>query len=143
MAEDKQKKKSENKEEAPAKVVRKKKTKKNAPVGVVHVYSSFNNTMINITDLQGNTLVVTSAGAQGFRGAKKSTPYAAQVTAEVAGKRAQEFGMKTVSVEIKGPGSGRESAIRALMGIGLIVTTIKDITSIAHNGPRPPKRRRI
>ena len=143
MAEDKQKKKSENKEEAPAKVVRKKKTKKNVPVGVVHVYSSFNNTMINITDLQGNTLVVTSAGAQGFRGAKKSTPYAAQVTAEVAGKRAQEFGMKTVSVEIKGPGSGRESAIRALMGIGLIVTTIKDITSIAHNGPRPPKRRRI
>lgn len=143
MAEDKQKKKSESKEEAPAKVVRKKKTKKNVPVGVVHVYSSFNNTMINITDLQGNTLVVTSAGAQGFRGAKKSTPYAAQVTAEVAGKRAQELGMKTVSVEIKGPGSGRESAIRALMGIGLVVTTIKDITSIAHNGPRPPKRRRI
>ena len=143
MAENKHKKKSENKEEASAKVVRKKKTKKNVPVGVVHVYSSFNNTMINITDLQGNTLVVTSAGAQGFRGAKKSTPYAAQVTAEVAGKRAQELGMKTVSVEIKGPGSGRESAIRALMGIGLIVTTIKDITSIAHNGPRPPKRRRI
>ena len=141
MAEEKSKKKDEK--EAPAKVVKKKKVKKNVPVGVAHVYSSFNNTMVNITDLQGNTLAVTSAGAQGFRGAKKSTPYAAQVTAEVAGKRAMELGMKTISVEIKGPGSGRESAIRALMGIGLIVTTIRDITSVAHNGPRPPKRRRI
>lgn len=142
MAKEKPKKKDE-KETVTAKVVKKKKVKKNVPVGLAHIYSSFNNTMINITDLQGNTLVVTSAGAQGFRGAKKSTPYAAQVTAEIAGKRAMELGMKTISVEIKGPGSGRESAIRALMGVGLIITTIKDITSVAHNGPRPPKRRRI
>jgi small subunit ribosomal protein S11 len=126
------------------KVIKKKKVKKNAPVGIVHVCASFNNTIINITDPQGNTIAWASAGGQGFRGAKKSTPYAAQITAEVAGKQAQEIaGMKTVSIEVKGPGSGRESAIRALMGIGLVVTTIKDITAIAHNGCRPPKQRRV
>ena len=126
------------------KVMRKKKVKKNILVGVVHICSSFNNTIINITDLQGNTVSWASAGGQGFRGAKKSTPYAAQVTAEVAGKRAQEIaGMRTVSVEVKGPGGGRESAIRALMGIGLVITTIKDITAIAHNGCRAPKQRRV
>ena len=126
------------------KVLRKKKVKKNIPVGVVHICSSFNNTIINITDLQGNTVSWASAGGQGFRGAKKSTPYAAQITAEVAGKRAQEIaGMKTVSVEVKGPGTGRESAIRALMGINFTITNIRDITAVAHNGPRPPKQRRV
>jgi small subunit ribosomal protein S11 len=122
---------------------KRKKSKKHVPVGVAHVYSSFNNTVVNITDTQGNTVAVASAGSQKFKGAKKSTPYAAQVTAEAAGRKAQEFGMKTISVEVKGPGSGRESAIRALMGIGFVITTIKDITGIAHNGCRPPKRRRI
>ena len=126
------------------KVLRKKKVKKNIPVGVVHICSSFNNTIINITDLQGNTVSWASAGGQGFRGAKKSTPYAAQITAEVAGRRAQEIaGMKTVSVEVKGPGTGRESAIRALMGINFTITNIRDITSVAHNGPRPSKQRRV
>lgn len=126
------------------KTLRKKKVKKNIPVGVVHICSSFNNTIINITDLQGNTVSWASSGGQGFKGAKKSTPYAAQITAEVAGRRAQEIaGMKTVSVEVKGPGTGRESAIRALMGIGFTITTIRDITSVAHNGCRPPKQRRV
>ncbi|NRA73569.1 MAG: 30S ribosomal protein S11 [Rickettsiales bacterium] len=138
-------KKQESKEKSKnQKIVRKKKVKKNIPVGVVHICSSFNNTIINITDPQGNTVSWASAGGQGFRGAKKSTPYAAQIIAEVAGKRAQEIaGMKTVSVEVKGPGSGRESAIRALMGIGFTITTIQDITPVAHNGCRPPKQRRV
>lgn len=121
----------------------KKKQKRNVTIGVAHVYSSFNNTIINITDLQGNTLVRSSSGAQGFKGAKKSTPYAAQITAEAVGKMAQEHGMKTIAVEVKGPGGGRESAVRALMGIGLIITSIKDVTPVAHNGVRPPKRRRV
>ncbi|MBP9791869.1 MAG: 30S ribosomal protein S11 [Rickettsiales bacterium] len=121
----------------------KKKQKRNVTIGVAHVYSSFNNTIINITDLQGNTLVRSSSGAQGFKGAKKSTPYAAQITAEAVGKMAQEHGMKTLAVEVKGPGGGRESAVRALMGIGLIITSIKDVTPVAHNGVRPPKRRRV
>ena len=128
----------------PKKVIRKKKEKKNVPVGIAHICSSFNNTIINITDLHGNTISWASAGGQGFKGAKKSTPYAAQITAEAAGKKAQEVaGLKTVSIEVKGPGGGRESAIRALMGIGLVVTTIKDITAIAHNGCRAPKQRRV
>ena len=144
MAEKKQKKTEQETRKKGQKVIRKKKVKKNIPVGVVHVCSSFNNTIINITDPQGNTVAWASAGGQGFRGAKKSTPHAAQITAEVAGRRAQEVaGMKTVSVEVKGPGSGRESAIRALMGIGLVITTIKDITAIAHNGCRAPKQRRV
>ncbi len=121
----------------------KKKQKKNVTMGMVHIYSSFNNTIINITDLQGNTVSWSSAGSQGFKGAKKSTPYAAQITAEAVGKAVQEHGMKTISVEVKGPGSGRESAIRALMGVGLIITSIKDITPVAHNGCRAPKRRRV
>ena len=121
-----------------------KEQEKNIPVGIAHVSASFNNTIINITDLQGNTVSWASAGGQGFKGAKKSTPYAAQITAEVAGRKAQEIaGMKTVSVEVKGPGGGRESAIRALMGIGMTITTIKDITPIAHNGCRAPKQRRV
>ena len=141
MAEKQEQKETKKKSQ---KVVRKKRVKKNIPVGVVHVCSSFNNTIVNIADLHGNTISWASAGGQGFRGAKKSTPYAAQITAEVAGKKAQEIaGLRTVSVEVKGPGGGRESAIRALMGIGLIVTTIKDITSIAHNGCRAPKQRRV
>lgn len=121
----------------------KKKLKKSIPIGVAHVCSSFNNTIITIADLQGNTVAWASAGGQGFAGAKKSTPYAAQVTAEVAGRKAMEHGMKTISVEIKGPGSGRESAIRSLMSIGFIVTSIKDVTPVAHNGVKPPKRRRV
>ena len=121
----------------------KRKNRKNISVGVVHINASFNNTIINITDLQGNTISWSSAGMMGFKGAKKSTPYAAQVTAEDAGKKAQEHGMKTVSVEVKGPGGGRESAVRALMSVGFILTSIKDVTPIAHNGVRAPKRRRV
>ena len=121
----------------------KKKHKKNISVGTVHIIASFNNTIVNVTDLQGNTISWTSAGMMGFKGAKKSTPYAAQVTAEDAGKKAQEHGMKTVSVEVKGPGSGRESAVRALMSVVFIITSIKDVTPVAHNGCRAPKRRRV
>lgn len=120
-----------------------KKSKKNIPIGIVHINASFNNTIITITDLQGNSFAWSSAGILGFKGSKKSTPYAAQVTAEDAAKKAQEHGLKTVSVEVKGPGSGRESAIRALMSLGLVITNIKDITPIAHNGCRPSKRRRV
>jgi len=121
----------------------KKKHKKNISVGTVHISASFNNTIVNVTDLQGNTISWTSAGMMGFKGAKKSTPYAAQVTAEDASKKAQEHGMKTVSVEVKGPGSGRESAVRALMSVGFIITSIRDVTPVAHNGVRAPKRRRV
>ena len=121
----------------------KKKSKKNIAVGVVHVYSTFNNTIVTISDLQGGVISWWSSGASGFKGSRKSTPYAAQVTAEVAAKKAQEHGLKTVSVEVKGPGSGRESALRALQSVGLNVTSIKDVTPIPHNGCRPPKRRRV
>jgi len=121
----------------------KKKVKKNIPIGVVHVNASFNNTIVTITDLQGNAITWSSAGGMGFKGSKKSTPYAAQVTAEDACKKAQELGLKTVSVELKGPGGGRESAVRALMSLGLVITSIKDVTPIAHNGVRPSKRRRV
>lgn len=121
----------------------KKKNKKNIPIGIVHINASFNNTIVTITDLQGNSVAWSSAGGMGFKGSKKSTPYAAQVTAEDAGKKAQEHGLKTVSVELKGPGSGRESAVRALMSLGLVITNIKDVTPIAHNGCRAPKRRRV
>lgn len=126
-------------ERAPAR----KQNKKNIPVGVAHVSSSFNNTLITITDPHGNTVVWSSAGAQGFKGAKKSTPYAALVTAEVVGKKAMEFGMKTISVEVTGPGSGREPAVRSLMGVGLVITSIKDVSPIPHNGCRAPGRRRV
>jgi len=121
----------------------KKRERKNISTGVVHVNASFNNTIVTITDMQGNTVSWSSAGAHGFKGSRKSTPYAAQVTADSAAKKAQEHGLKTVSVLVNGPGTGRESALRALQAVGLVVTTIKDITPIPHNGCRPPKRRRV
>ncbi len=127
------------------KVIRtkKKKIKKNIERGTAHIQSSFNNTIVTITDGQGNALSWASAGEMGFRGSKKSTPYAAQMTAEHAAKLAMEHGLKTVEVNVKGPGSGRESAIRALQAAGLEVTVIRDVTPIPHNGCRPPKRRRV
>ncbi|MEK6746657.1 MAG: 30S ribosomal protein S11 [Rickettsiales bacterium] len=121
----------------------KKRERKNITTGVAHVNASFNNTIITITDLQGNTVSWSSAGHHGFKGSRKSTPYAAQVTAEDAGRKAQEHGMRTLAVVVKGPGSGRESALRALQTVGFTVTSIKDITPVPHNGCRPPKRRRV
>jgi len=120
-----------------------KRERKNISSGMVHVNSSFNNTMITITDAQGNTISWSSAGAMGFKGSRKSTPYAAQVAAEDAAKKAQDHGLKTVEVNVRGPGSGRESALRALQAVGLTVTSIRDTTPIPHNGCRPPKRRRV
>jgi len=120
-----------------------KKEKKNVAVGVAHVAATFNNTIITISDGQGNTISWSSAGSLGFKGSRKSTPYAAQVAAEDAGKKAIENGMRTLEVEVSGPGSGRESALRALQAVGLTVTTIRDVTPIPHNGCRPPKRRRV
>ena len=117
--------------------------RKNIASGVCHVNASFNNTMITITDAQGNTISWSSAGAMGFKGSRKSTPYAAQVAAEDAGKKAQEHGMKILEVEVCGPGSGRESALRALQSIGFQITSIRDVTPIPHNGCRPRKRRRV
>ena len=117
--------------------------RKNITNGVAHVNSTFNNTMITISDAQGNAIAWSSAGQQGFRGSRKSTPFAAQIAAEEAGKKAQEHGMKTLEVLVKGPGSGRESALRALQSIGFTITTIRDVTPIPHNGCRPPKRRRV
>jgi small subunit ribosomal protein S11 len=117
--------------------------RKNIASGVAHVNASFNNTVITITDAQGNTIAWSSAGAQGFKGSRKSTPYAAQVAAEDAGRKAMEHGMKTLEVEVKGPGSGRESALRALQAVGFTILSIRDITPIPHNGCRPPKRRRV
>jgi small subunit ribosomal protein S11 len=121
----------------------KKKIKKNITTGVAHVNSSFNNTKILIADAQGNAIAWSSAGTMGFKGSRKSTPDAAQMAAEDAGKKAQEHGVKTLEVEVQGPGSGRESALRALAAIGLNITAIRDVTPIAHNGCRPPKRRRV
>ena len=117
--------------------------RKNITAGVAHVNASFNNTMITITDAQGNTIAWSSSGAMGFKGSRKSTPYAAQVAAEDAGRKAMEHGMRTLEIEVKGPGSGRESALRALQTVGFSVTSIRDVTSIPHNGCRPPKRRRV
>ena len=121
----------------------KKREKKNITNGVVHVNSSFNNTMVTITDVQGNTIAWSSSGLMGFKGSRKSTPYAAQLAAEDAGKKASEHGLKNVDVEVSGPGSGRESALRALQSIGFTITSIRDVTPIPHNGCRPPKRRRV
>ena len=121
----------------------KKSERKNIVTGVAHVAASFNNTMITITDAQGNTISWSSAGAMGFKGSRKSTPYAAQVAAEDAGRKAMEHGMRTVEVSVSGPGSGRESALRALQAVGFTVTSIRDVTPIPHNGCRPPKRRRV
>ncbi|GEO82192.1 30S ribosomal protein S11 [Pararhodospirillum oryzae] len=120
-----------------------KRERKNITSGIAHVSASFNNTMITITDVQGNTISWSSAGSQGFKGSRKSTPYAAQVAAEDAGRKAQEHGMKTLEVMVKGPGSGRESALRALQAVGFQVSAIKDVTPIPHNGCRPRKRRRV
>ncbi len=121
----------------------KRKERKNIATGVAHVNSSFNNTMITIADAQGNAIAWSSAGNMGFKGSRKSTPYAAQMAAEDAGKKAQEHGMRTLEVLVQGPGSGRESALRALQAIGFTVTSIRDVTPIPHNGCRPPKRRRV
>ncbi len=121
----------------------KKRERKNISTGVAHVNASFNNTIVTVTDTQGNTVAWSSAGHHGFKGSRKSTPYAAQVTAEDAGKKAQEHGMKVLSVLVKGPGSGRESALRALQSVGFQITSIKDVTPVPHNGCRPPKRRRV
>jgi small subunit ribosomal protein S11 len=117
--------------------------KKNIASGVAHVNASFNNTMITITDAQGNAIAWSSSGAMGFKGSRKSTPYAAQVAAEDAGRKAQEHGMRTIEIEVSGPGSGRESALRALQACGFQVTSIRDVTPIPHNGCRPRKRRRV
>lgn len=117
--------------------------RKNIRSGVAHVLATFNNTMITISDAQGNAISWASAGQQGFKGSRKSTPYAAQLAAEDAGKKAMEHGMKTVVIEVKGPGSGRESALRALQAVGLTITSIRDVSGVPHNGCRPPKRRRV
>lgn len=122
---------------------RKRRERKNIERGAVHIQSTFNNTIVTITDTQGNSVSWASAGGLGFRGSKKSTPFAAQMAAETAAKGAMEHGMKTVEVYVKGPGSGREAAIRALQAAGLEVNMIKDVTPIPHNGCRPPKRRRV
>lgn len=117
--------------------------RKNITSGVAHVNSTFNNTMVTITDAQGNAISWSSAGAQGFKGSRKSTPYAAQVAAEDAARKAQEHGMKSLEVEVRGPGSGRESALRALQAAGFQITSIRDVTTIPHNGCRPRKKRRV
>ena len=125
------------------KAVKKRRERKNIESGAAHIRSSFNNTIITITDTNGNAVSWASAGEMGFKGSRKSTPYAAQVAAETAAKLAMEHGMKTVEVHVKGPGNGREAAIRALQTTGLNITLIKDVTPIPHNGCRPPKRRRV
>ena len=117
--------------------------RKNITTGVAHINATFNNTVITITDTQGNTIAWSSSGSNGFKGSRKSTPYAAQMAAEDAGRKAQEHGVKTLEVEVQGPGSGRESALRALAAVGFNITAIRDVTPIAHNGCRPPKRRRV
>ena len=129
---------SKNKEKSTSKKIR-----KNISVGIAHIKATFNNTIVTITDLKGNVISWSSAGAHGFKGAKKATPYAAQITAEHAVKLAIEHGMQTVSVRAKGPGGGRESALRSLSANGLVVASIKDVTQVAHNGCRPRKRRRV
>jgi small subunit ribosomal protein S11 len=124
-------------------VTRKKKEKRNIPRGVAHIQSTFNNTIVTISDLDGNVVAWSSAGTQGFKGSRKSTPFAAQLAAEDAARKAMEHGMRTVEVLIKGPGAGREAALRALQATGFQISLIKDVTPIPHNGCRPPKRRRV
>lgn len=121
----------------------KKRVKKNIATGICHVRSTFNNTLITITDLKGNTISSCSAGARGFKGSRKSTPFAAQIAGEQAARAAQDHGMRALAVFVKGPGAGRESALRAMQSAGLRVTLIRDVTPIPHNGCRPPKRRRV
>ncbi|MFY7958694.1 MAG: 30S ribosomal protein S11 [Elsteraceae bacterium] len=127
----------------PAQARVRRREKKNITAAVAHVNASFNNTMVTITDAQGNVIAWSSSGAKGFKGSRKSTPYAAQVAAEDAGRKAQEHGVRTIEIEVKGPGSGRESALRALQAVGFAVSSIRDVTSVPHNGCRPPKRRRV
>lgn len=127
---------------APA-VRARKKERKNIIAGIAHVNSTFNNTLITISDNAGNTIAWSSSGTMGFKGSRRSTPYAAQVAAEDAGKKAMEHGMRSLEIEVKGPGAGRESALRALQAVGFMITSIKDVTPIPHNGARPPKRRRV
>jgi small subunit ribosomal protein S11 len=129
--------------QASAGVRTRKKERKNITSGVAHVAATFNNTVVTITDAQGNAIAWSSAGSQGFKGSRKSTPYAAQVAAEDAGKKAREHGMETLEIEVSGPGSGRESALRALQTVGFAITAIRDTTPIPHNGCRPRKRRRV
>ena len=124
-------------------VKKKKKEKKNITTGIAHINSSFNNTKVLISDVQGNAIAWSSSGTMGFKGSRKATPYAAQLAAEDAGNKAKEHGMRSLDVHVQGPGSGRESALRALSAIGMNVTSIRDVTPIAHNGCRPPKRRRV
>ncbi len=125
------------------KTSRSKREKKNVPVGIAHIHATFNNTIISITDLSGNVISWATAGGSGFRGSRKSTPYAAQVAAESAAKKAMDMGMRQISVMVKGPGSGRESSTRALGSAGLEVTLIRDVSPVPHNGCKPPKRRRV
>ena len=147
MAKDKEtEKKSDNKEQKIVKkssYSKKKKVKKNIPNGIAYVQSSFNNTIVSIADTEGNIISWSSAGQKGFKGSRKSTPYAAQIAADSAATKALEFGMKTLTVEIKGPGSGRETALRALQARGFKILSIKDTTPMPHNGTRPPKKRRV
>ena len=147
MAKDKEtEKKSDNKEQKIVKkssYSKKKKIKKNIPSGIAYVQSSFNNTIVSIADTEGNIISWSSAGQKGFKGSRKSTPYAAQIAADSAATKALEFGMKTLTVEIKGPGSGRETALRALQARGFKILSIKDTTPMPHNGTRPPKKRRV
>jgi len=131
------------KADAPGAAKARKKVKRQVSDGVAHVHASFNNTIVTITDRQGNTLAWATSGGSGFRGSRKSTPFAAQVAAEKAGVAAQEYGLRTVEVRVRGPGPGRESAVRALNACGLKVTSIEDVTPIPHNGCRPPKKRRV
>ncbi len=126
-----------------SRVSRKKKERKNIQNGIAHIQSTFNNTIITITDMNGNTIAWSSAGSQGFKGSRKSTPFAAQLAADDAAKKAQEHGVQNIEVYVKGPGSGREAALRALQAAGFNVTLIRDVTPIPHNGCRPPKRRRV
>jgi small subunit ribosomal protein S11 len=128
---------------AKGKIAKKKKERKNVLNGIAHIQSTFNNTIITITDMNGNVLAWSSAGSQGFKGSRKSTPFAAQMAAENAAKKAQEHGVQNIEVYVKGPGSGREAALRALQAAGFAVSLIRDVTPIPHNGCRPPKRRRV
>ena len=128
---------------ATAAAPRRRRTKRNVPEGVAHVHATFNNTLVTITDPQGQVVAWSSAGAVGFKGSRKGTPFAAQMAADAAARKAADVGMRTVVVFVKGPGGGRESAVRALQGAGLNVSSIKDVTPIPHNGCRPPKRRRV
>ncbi|HUI19287.1 MAG TPA: 30S ribosomal protein S11 [Alphaproteobacteria bacterium] len=128
---------------AKAAAPRRRRERKNITSGVAHVNATFNNTVITITDAQGNAIAWSSSGSQGFKGSRKSTPYAAQMAAEDAGKKAMDHGMKTLEIEVRGPGAGRESALRALQNVGFTITAIRDVTPIPHNGCRPPKRRRV